>query len=78
VASVLPPVKITTAFFAVERCAICGREWERASTPVPTVYTLASIEAEMPPEPVCDFCVEERDPALFRELLVERQRFHAS
>ncbi|MDX6648908.1 MAG: hypothetical protein QOJ97_859 [Solirubrobacteraceae bacterium] len=74
----LPPNKIATTFFASPRCAVCGREWEQGATPVPTVYTVASFEAELPPEPVCDYCVEEHDPELFEELLAERRRFYAS
>ena len=46
--------------------------------PVPTAYTVASIEARLPPAPVCDFCVEAHDPELFDELLTDRRRFFAT
>jgi hypothetical protein len=71
----LPPVKIGTTFFARETCAVCRREWSGGQTPVPTVYTIASIEAELPPEPVCDHCVEQHDPDLFAELMADRKYF---
>ena len=72
----LPEIKITTSFFATDVCAVCGREWEQGQTPVPTAYTVESIEAELPPEPVCDHCIEDRylEPT-FAELMAERQRF---
>jgi hypothetical protein len=45
--------------------------------PSPGAYTTASIEAGLPPDPVCDFCLEEHDPFRFDDLLAERRRFYA-
>ena len=73
----LPEVKIATTFFAVEQCALCGRGLGQRH-PVPTAYAVESIEAELPPVPVCDFCIEKRYPDLHGELLAERRRFYAS
>jgi len=56
---------------------VCGREWWQQD-PVPTIYTVASIEAELPPEPICDHCVEQHDLDLFAALLAERQRYWSS
>lgn len=77
----LPEIKITTtqvpAFPYV--CAVCGREWEPGQTPVPSAYTVESIEADNPPEVVCDHCIEDRYPdATYAELMAERERFWAS
>lgn len=73
---VMPPVRIASAFFASPTCAMCGREWEPFADPVPTAYTVESIDADAPPEPVCDFCVERHDPELFVALLADRRRFY--
>ncbi len=54
---------------------ICGREWEPGQTPVPTAYTVESIESDDPPQVICDYCVEEHYPETFAELLEERRRF---
>ena len=75
----LPGSKIATCSFAAPACAVCGRDWDDDDGhPVPTVYTLASIEAGDPPVPICDYCVEEHEPELFHALLVDRRRFYAS
>jgi hypothetical protein len=74
----LPPVKIVTTFFDQDLCAVCGRDWQAGTTPVPTAYTVESIDAGMPPEPVCDHCVEQHDPALFKQLMAERKYFWAN
>jgi len=63
---------------ALEECAVCGREWEPGQTPVPTVYTVKSIESGDPPAPVCDYCVEANDAVLFAELRREREHFWAN
>jgi hypothetical protein len=75
----LPEIKITTSFLATDTCAVCGCEWEQGQTPVPTAYTVESIEAGDPPEVVCDICVEKRYPEeKFAELMAERKRFWRS
>ena len=76
----LPEIKITTAPFpaADYRCVVCRREWEPGQTPVPSAYTVESIEADLPPQVVCDYCVEEHYPEAFAELLEDRERFWSS
>lgn len=69
---------IETTWFAADHCATCGREWIQGTTPVPSAYTVESIEAGDPPQPVCDHCVEEKYAALFERLLAERRSFHAT
>jgi hypothetical protein len=76
-ASAFPPVRLENSFFHVERCAACGRGWEMHDPPVPTYFTVASIEVDDPPVPVCDLCIEQHDPARFDALLAERQRFYS-
>jgi len=71
-------VRITTTFFDSDVCAVCGREWEQGQTAVATAYSVESIDAGRPPEPVFDFCIQKHDPKTFAELLEERQRFHRS
>jgi hypothetical protein len=74
----VPEVKIVTTFFACERCAVCGREWD-GEYPVPTAYTVKSIESELPPMPVCDYCIEEKyPPELFKTLMEDREYFWAN
>jgi len=75
--SVLPPNRIAFTEFPAGICVVCGREWWQQD-PVPTIYTVASIEAELPPEPICDHCVEQHDLDLFAALLAERQRYWSS
>jgi hypothetical protein len=56
-------------------CVLCNRDWP-PEPQVPTAYTIESIAAELPPEVVCDHCIEDRYPeATFAELMAERQRF---
>ncbi len=56
---------------------ICGARFEQGVIPVPTAYTVASIEADDVPEPVCDDCIEQHYLAeVSRDLLADRQRFH--
>ena len=74
----LPPAKMTTTFVPADNCAVCGREWVQGQIPVPTIYTVASIEAGLPPHPIRDYCVEQHSPALFEELLADRRRFYAN
>jgi hypothetical protein len=75
--SVLPPNRIAFTEFPAGVCAVCGSEWWQ-DHPVPTVYSVASIEAELPAEPICDHCVERHDPDLFGALPADRQRFWSS
>lgn len=70
----LPRHKITHTECPWWTCAVCKGEWHQTH-PVPSVYTLASIEADLPLIPICDHCVEQHDPALFDELLAERRLF---
>jgi hypothetical protein len=72
----LPDVRIATTYFAWDACAVCGRAWDNAR-PVPTAYVEATVGADdVPPVPVCDFCVEEHYPWLMPRLLAARRRFH--
>lgn len=72
----LPDVRIATTYFAWDACAVCGRAWDNAR-PVPTAYVEATVGADdVPPVPVCDFCVEEHYPWLMPTLLAARRRFH--
>ena len=64
---------MATAFLVAEACAVCARDWP--SREVPTIYTLESIDAQVPPQPIYDHCVEDEDPALFEALLADRRRF---
>ena len=75
----LPPSSISvTGWRDAEVCGVCGRDWLAHDIPVPTVYTNASIQAsDVLLEPICDHCVEERDPELFLELLAHRRRLWA-
>ena len=75
--SALPPNRVHTTFFASEVCALCGVDWETYDPPVPTVYTERSMAYGLPPQPICDLCVEHGDPLRFAELLSDRQRFWA-
>ena len=72
----LPPNRMATAFLVAEACAVCARDWP--SREVPTIYTQESIDAQVPPEPICDHCVEDEDPTLFEALLADRRRFWGS
>jgi len=75
--SALPPNRMAFTEFPAGICVVCGGErWQQ--DPVPTVYPVASIEAELPPEPIYDHCVEQHDPHLFAALLAERQRYWSS
>ena len=74
----LPPVRIAAAFLVGDTCAVCGRDWAPGRDPVPTAYTVESIEAGERPAPVCDFCIEEHDPPLFAALLSDRRRFFST
>lgn len=74
----LPEIKITWSGASTEVCAKCARRWGLAAMPVPSAYTVASIEADDVPVPVCDYCIDEHYAAeTFAELLAKRQRFHA-
>lgn len=75
-----PAVKITTAGAAADRCAICGREWETERTmPFPNAYTVQSINAGDPPQPVCDGCISEHyPPDVVAHLQAERRYFEAN
>lgn len=73
----LPEVKIGTTFFADEVCAVCGRDWD-SDYPVPTAYTVESIEAGDLPSPVCDHCVEAHAPTVFADLMAKREYFWAN
>lgn len=74
----LPANRMATAWITAQTCAVCGRDWPNPFDPIPTIYTQQSIDADLPPDPICDFCVQEHDPELFAALLADRQRFWAS
>ena len=73
----LPEITIRTLAVAHDRCAICGREWDPRSVPVPSACTVESIRdtARQGAPVVCDRCVEEHYPDEFPELVRDRQRF---
>jgi hypothetical protein len=73
----LPPNVLETRDFASEVCAVCGADWETHVPSIPTVYTERSIDFGLPPQPICDLCVEAGDSVRFAELLSDRQRFWA-
>lgn len=73
----LPALLIRTTLFAIETCAICERAWE--NNDLPYAYTAESIQSQQDlPHIVCDYCVEKHYPALFEQLLSERQYFWAN
>ena len=71
----LPPAKLTTVFFANDTCAVCGHEQSPGVDPVPSWYTRQSIALELPPQVICDGCVQDHAPSMFEELLADRRRF---
>ena len=75
-----PEVRVATSFFSQDNCAICGREWDTERTmPFPTAYTVESIDAGDPPQPVCDDCIHEHyPPDVVTHLQAERRYFEAN
>lgn len=75
----LPEVRIETAAVTATTCAVCGRYCPMLDMPIPTAYTVASIDADDPPVPVCDHCIETRYPnETWDELRAERRRYERS
>jgi len=76
----LPEIRIETTEFPAfpYRCAVCGNEWEPGQTPVPSAYTVESIDAELPApgrlRPLHRAALLET----FAERVAQRQRFWES
>jgi hypothetical protein len=75
----LPELRLVWSGVHTEVCVHCGRDWLMSpDIPSPGAYTTASIDAGLPPDPVCDFCLEQHAPQRFADLLAERRRFYSS
>ena len=73
----VPEVRLTWSGVHLEACGVCEREWPMQAIPVPSYYTVASIETGNVPVPVCDHCIEQHSAEMFEALLADRRRFYA-